>query len=54
MPKFFIRKAKKEDWKITVLNIGFISSLPTCLADSRIFERFFLYAAVSYKFDTGT
>src|SRR5262249_24655344 len=27
MPKFFIRRAKKEEWKITVLNIGFIVCL---------------------------
>jgi hypothetical protein len=36
------RKAKKRDWKITVLNGGFISSFLTCLADSIVLERVFL------------
>jgi hypothetical protein len=36
------KEGKKRDWKITVLTVGFISSLQTCLADSKVLERVFL------------
>jgi hypothetical protein len=42
MPEFFMRRAKKGDWKIMVPQGASISSLQICLDDLNILEQVFL------------